>query len=81
MIALEEGLLAPLRREGRVGADAVDPLEDYPCALCRVNGGFLCVFDRFGHILCDAPRVMWLPDSGSLAGMLCEVPAGSSENP
>ena len=65
LVALEEGLVAPFGREGLIGADAVEPLENYPSAPCRVNGGFLCVFDRFGHIVCDAPLEMWLPDFGS----------------
>jgi len=49
LIALLERLVAPLGGEGRVGADAVEPLVDDPGALRRVHGNFLCVLDRFGH--------------------------------
>ncbi len=47
LIALQEGLVAPLGGKGLVGADAVEPLEDHPCALCRINDGFLGIFNRF----------------------------------
>ena len=55
LIALQEGLFAPLGREGLVGADAVEPLKNHPRALGRVDGGFLGVLDRFGHIVAKSP--------------------------
>ncbi len=50
LLALQEGLVAPLGGKRRVGADAVQPLVDDPRALGRVDGGFLGVLDRFGHV-------------------------------
>ena len=47
--ALLQRLVAPLGREGGVGADAVQALEDNPGSLGRVNGGLLGVLYRFGH--------------------------------
>ena len=49
LIALEEGLVAPLGGEGGVGADAVQLLENNPRSLGRVDGGFFGVLNRFGH--------------------------------
>jgi hypothetical protein len=45
LIALLEGLVGPLGREGGVGADAVQPLIDDPRSLGRVDGGFLGILD------------------------------------
>ena len=47
--ALQQGLVAPFGREGRVGADAVEPLVNDPRAFGRVDGSFLGVLDGFGH--------------------------------
>ena len=49
LIALEERLVAPLGREGGIGADAVQALKNNPRSLGRVDGGLLNVFDGFGH--------------------------------
>ena len=43
LLALEEGLVAPLGREGGVGADAVEALKNNPRALGGVDGGLLGV--------------------------------------
>ncbi len=51
LVALQEGLVAPLGRERCVGADAVDPLEDRPGAFCRVDGCLFGVFNRFCHVV------------------------------
>ena len=47
LVALQEGLVAPLGGKRRVGADAVQPLINHPRALGRVDGGFLGVLHRF----------------------------------
>src|ERR1035441_2793135 len=47
LVALEEGLVAPLGDKRRVGADAIQPLIDHPCTPGRVNGSLLDIFDRF----------------------------------
>ncbi len=47
LIALEQGLVAPLGGKGGVGADAVQLLEDNPGSLGRVDGCFLGVLNRF----------------------------------
>ena len=44
--ALLQGLVAPLGGERGVGADAVQPLEDHPRSLGRVDCGFLGILDR-----------------------------------
>ena len=47
LIALEERFVAPFGDKRRVGADAVEPLENHPRSLGRVDGGFLGVLHRF----------------------------------
>ena len=55
LVALLQGLVGPLGGEGRVRADAVQPLKNDPRALGRVDDGFLGVLDCFGHKL-RSPR-------------------------
>jgi hypothetical protein len=67
--ALLQGLVSPLRREGCVGADAVEPLVDNPRAFSRVNGCLFHVFDRFGHVLRS-------PQGGLRIGWPAHAPGG-----
>ena len=49
LIALQEGLVAPLGRKGWVGADAVQTLVNHPRTFGCVDHGFLGALNHFGH--------------------------------
>jgi len=70
LIRLEQRLIGPLRRKGRIWADTVELLENGPGSLGRDGDRSFCVLDGFRHVsnlLVPVPPIRKCPGGGRLS--------------